>query len=65
MKAYLECFSCGKHSTFNLEGQAKCPHCGCERCGRLELTEGRPPSWFKKSKKDNFFTRLLRGKRDA
>ncbi|UKW21256.1 hypothetical protein [Enterobacter cloacae] len=58
MKAYLECGSCGKHSSFVLSGRSLCPHCGSGNAKRMVLG-GEPPEWFKESAKDNFFTRLL------
>lgn len=58
MKAYLECGSCGKHSSFVLSGASLCQHCGSGKAKRMVLG-GEPPEWFKESKKDNFFTRLL------
>lgn len=51
MPAYMECAECGKHSVVDGNGgEMKCPHCRSTRILDLEITTGKPPSWFKESK---------------
>lgn len=59
VKAYLECGNCGKHSSFVLSGASMCPYCKSGNVKRMVIGN-QPPEWFRESKKDNFFTRLLR-----